>query len=222
MNKRSTGIDASRSGVPSRGARRLLPFVAAGMILLAPAAARTPSFATVIQAAMPGAVEALCEPPISICSRQVASGGVLSAGQCPDGYHCACVPSCPVCDDCAAEVCVRGGGRSPVRDLDCAERRGQIAERIDHVVSRYGRCRADGACVRVDTSTRCGGTCGAWINRRNTLRMQRAMERLDRRYCGDFLERGCPFLTPMCIAGQAVCIDGRCGSEYVPPEFVQP
>ncbi len=68
----------------------------------------------------------VCEPPISTC-RQLPIP--LDASRpdiypfpddCPKGYACTCVPSCPECDDCAAQVCVRDPGRECRTACDCA------------------------------------------------------------------------------------------------------
>lgn len=65
-------------------------------------------------------VELICPAPISVCMPTITGEPdsnpaiVPSPSPCPDGYSCACVPSCPECDDCAAQVCVRDP--SPVHD----------------------------------------------------------------------------------------------------------
>lgn len=41
--------------------------------------------------------------PISTCGDNATTP---DGQRCPDGNACVCVPSCPVCDDCAAQVCV--------------------------------------------------------------------------------------------------------------------
>ena len=43
----------------------------------------------------------------------------LGVDDCPLGYACTCVPSCPVCDDCAAQVCVRDPSRECATACDC-------------------------------------------------------------------------------------------------------
>jgi hypothetical protein len=70
----------------------------------------------------------ICSPPISVCN----VGPIILDGTdasrpdifpppplCPEGYTCTCVPSCPECDDCAAEVCVRSGDRDCRTACDC-------------------------------------------------------------------------------------------------------
>jgi len=68
----------------------------------------------------------LCEPPLSTCEflppPPVVAGAPLSIAldTCPIGYGCRCVPSCPVCADCAATVCVRDPSRDACESAcDC-------------------------------------------------------------------------------------------------------
>src|SRR5213075_2836449 len=48
-----------------------------------------------------GRPELVCPAPVSTCRTPGPD-----ADACPTGYRCACVPSCPTCADCAAQVCV--------------------------------------------------------------------------------------------------------------------
>ncbi len=73
----------------------------------------------------------VCEPPISTCRTgpipldAAASLEGLTARPvpipplCPGGYECACVPSCPACDDCAVQVCVRAPEPEPECKTAC-------------------------------------------------------------------------------------------------------
>src|SRR6185295_9637662 len=54
--------------------------------------------ARLARAVEPASSELICPAPISTCDS--------AERPCPDGYRCACVPSCPTCRDCAAQVCV--------------------------------------------------------------------------------------------------------------------
>lgn len=59
-----------------------------------------------------GAAPARAQPASGMCPAPIMTCGSPSADMtlperaCPDGYRCVCVPSCPDCDDCHAEVCV--------------------------------------------------------------------------------------------------------------------
>lgn len=70
----------------------------------------------------------VCEPPVSICNvNRIMLGGDMESRPdilplptaCPKGYACVCVPSCPECDDCAAEVCLRSLDRECRTACDC-------------------------------------------------------------------------------------------------------
>ena len=54
-----------------------------------------------------GQADPMCPAPISTCQSQ--PDGEPS---CPAGYRCTCVPSCPDCRDCAAQVCVAEPARA--------------------------------------------------------------------------------------------------------------
>ncbi len=210
-----------------------------------------------------GIDEPVCEPPISTCE----FGPTLDANapvswpfppdNCPLGHACVCVPSCPECDDCAAQVCVPEPGRecrtacdcptglgcfdgqciagfAPVycceadicpagqqcqhldgamdrcEDPMCRERVDKITNAIDTLVERGSRCHVDSDCVQVSTSTGCGGTCGAYVNRRAARYIERYIRRLDHKICSDFVEDGCPVVTPLCLLEVGACIENRC------------
>ena len=67
-----------------------------------------------------------CEPPISTCRQfplplDAERPDIFPfPDDCPKGFSCVCVPSCPECDDCAAEVCVRDPSRECRTACDCA------------------------------------------------------------------------------------------------------
>ncbi len=210
----------------------------------------------------------ICEPPISTCRfgpdihDSLTSTVPVPQDSCPLGFSCTCVPSCPECDDCDAQVCVpdpsrqcetacdcRPGlgcfdnrciaGFAPVYCCDsdicptneqcqarngehsrcedpgdpmCRERVEKISRIIGKLVRRGSRCRADSECTSIDTTTRCRGTCGAFVNKRRAARIERAIDRLDRKICSDYQEDGCPFATPACLAVvlQPACRENRC------------
>jgi hypothetical protein len=58
--------------------------------------------------------ELMCPAPIMVCGN---SAGTPDG--CPEGYDCACVPSCPNCRDCAARVCVPGAEPECRTACDC-------------------------------------------------------------------------------------------------------
>lgn len=124
---------------------------------------------------------------------------------CQRGDRCVCVSSCPGCDDCAATVCVPA-----CDDPMCEKRQKQVAHVTGAIVDRAARCNRDEQCVRIDTSTGCQGTCGAWINRHYLSRVERYLDRIDQRYCASYREDGCTFITPRCRNEVAACVEGQC------------
>lgn len=201
--------------------------------------------------------KATCGPPVQTCS---------DGATCPDGSSCACVPSCPNCRDCAAQVCVpaakprpecrtacecaaglgcfdgkciagiapvyccdkrecpaseqcqtQSGAmrqcRGPVEHCDVLQSKAQ--NQLARVLASATRCSADEDCVRVETSTRCGGTCGAWVHHRRADFVRRTVNYLDRSLCAAYERDECPFATPRCVNEAGVCREGRC--QGVPP-----
>lgn len=69
--------------------------------------------------------ESICPAPIQTCTiKPVADTGtgptsVPPPDDCPDGYRCVCVPSCPTCTDCATQVCVRDAAKPCQTACDC-------------------------------------------------------------------------------------------------------
>ncbi len=223
----------------------------------------------------------LCEPPISTCQLgpiPLGSGASLApsilSDTCPTGTTCTCVPSCPTCADCDAQVCLRnvkrpcrtacdcpgglacfqgqclpgivpvfccdepgscpagemceyrqgGSNVCPDRPGDriCAERRRKAGAAVAAVVKRSNYCRMDSDCVRIDDSTRCGGTCGAFVNGSRARRASRLIDRIDTKICSDYTANGCPLAIPGCLVQVPACIDHRCVGIGAPPPLPLP
>ncbi len=127
------------------------------------------ALALVLGAAGAGAEEAslslrpvefpVCEPPLSTCRmgpiplepRQPELGPSILSDDCPKGYSCTCVPSCPTCKDCDAQVCLRDPTRECKTACDCQPGLGCFE----------GRCLAGIAPVYCCDSPICpaGGMC---------------------------------------------------------------
>jgi len=60
----------------------------------------------------------ICPAPVSTC-HAASADAVIGPEACPAGTRCVCVPSCPDCDDCAAEVCVVDGAGHCRTACDC-------------------------------------------------------------------------------------------------------
>ncbi len=76
----------------------------------------------------------VCPLPISTCQLKpgpldISDSVPFFAPECPEGYECACVPSCPLCKDCAAQVCVRAKSAECKTACDCKPGIGCFNER---------------------------------------------------------------------------------------------
>ena len=138
-------------------------------------------------------------------------------GSCArDGDKCICLSSCPACDDCAKQVCVPSCEDDPM----CRKRLTMSQRRINRVIDKANSCNTNDQCVRVETSTGCQGTCGAYVNRRYARRVQNFINHVDERYCTGYQEAGCPFSTPACQQTVGACIQGKC--KGVPGPIIGP
>jgi hypothetical protein len=128
--------------------------------------------------------DGLCPAPISTCQVDAAS----DEASCPDGYRCACVPSCPTCRDCAAQVCVPEPSKPCQTACDCSP----------GLACDGGRCVAGSAPVFCCEADRCpiGQQCE---HRDGTA---------DR--CGQQCETACD-----CEPGLG-CFDGQCIAGFAP------
>ncbi len=247
----------------ARPPSHLLPALALCLALSAPAAPSVAQPATPIDGVD---LSLLCEPPISTCrpsfSTDATRPDIWPPDDCPVGYSCVCVPSCPECDDCDAQVCVRDPSRecrtacdcepglgcfqgqciagiAPVfccesdvcpvgeqcqskegpmgvcePDPACFERQQKASRAVSYLVERANKCRVDSDCAFISTDTQCGGTCGAYVNEDLAAHVRRAIDWVDRKVCDGYVEDGCPFATPGCLATVGRCVEERC--EAVP------
>ena len=139
-------------------------------------------------------------------------------GQCLAGFapvFCCDARLCP-----AGEICQHRDGehdRCSAPDPMCMERIRKVNHKIERLIHRASRCRADQDCVHIETTTQCGGTCGAFINGKYEEKVGRRIRRFDHKICDGFVEDGCPFATPGCQAVRGVCVEGRCAGVAVLP-----
>ncbi|MFQ5514050.1 MAG: hypothetical protein ACE5FG_06380 [Myxococcota bacterium] len=148
-----------------------------------------------------------CGPPVCLPPGAPTPYRCGPEGGCArPGDHCVCASSCPGCDDCALAVCVPDHCSDP----RCEERLRESSERIRLVVRLTNRCHDSRECVRINTSTRCRGTCGAWVNRRHADRARAKIRAIDELICASYQEDGCPFATPACLHERGVCVRGHC------------
>jgi len=155
-----------------------------------------------------------CGPPVCMPKGAPVPYRCDDDGGCAnEDDACVCASSASHLDDCALKVCVPDCGPS------CAERVRKISHSIKRLVRRASRCRADDQCVRIDTTTECMGTCGAWVNRKYADLVGSAIEKLDEHICGSYKEDGCPFATPGCQLQRGACVDRRCVGVPIRPHL---
>ena len=133
------------------------------------------------RAVEPASTELVCPAPISTCQSDAEPA-------CPTGYRCTCVPSCPTCRDCAAQVCVPDINKHCRTACDCPP----------GLTCDDGRCAAGLTPVFCCESERCpvGQQC------------QHGDGRPDR--CGQQCQTACD-----CEPGLG-CFDGQCIAGFAP------
>ncbi len=139
-----------------------------------------------------------------------------NGGCANSGDKCVCASSAPHVDDCPLEVCV------PDCDAHCKQRVKRVTHRINQLVRRASRCHQSRECVRIDTTTECVGTCGAWVNQRYAEVVKRAIDQLDEKICSTYQEDGCPFATPACQLERGACVRGQCVGVPVSSQSIEP
>ncbi len=169
----------------------------------------------------------MCPAPISVCRRfpvaELDAGGLAPvpiAEPCPDGYRCACVPSCPLCADCAAEVCIVADKEPECRTAcDCDPGLGCFDGRCIAGFAPVYCCDADVCpageqCQHADgRMDHCDKTCNRelWLcsNDGSTDALQQAD------VCGDQRECRCTASCPDCDdCGPPVCVPPDAPAPY--------
>lgn len=161
--------------------------------------------------AQPVDAEAPSCRPIMTCGAEDTATGLLGR-RCPDGHTCVCVPSCPNCRDCAAQVCVPTEKRECRTACDCEPGLGCF----------------DGKCIAGFAPVFCcdGEYCPAG---EQCQHRDGAMDRCDRpcvdqawlcdldgeRRCGDGRVCTCSSSCPECLdCGPNVCLPPDSGPAY--------
>jgi hypothetical protein len=142
----------------------------------------------------------VCVPPGSPTPYRCNDDG----GCAQPGDRCICVASCPECDDCVRQVCV------PACRDTCEQKQRASERRLTRAIDVARRCLRDEDCVRIDTSTSCQGTCGAWVNSRMMPQVERRLRQVDAKICASFATDNCPRATPRCLNERGICERGRC------------
>jgi hypothetical protein len=164
------------------------------------------------------------EPQGKDCAAQVCVADpereCKTACDCEPGLGCfegRCLPGIVPVYCCDSDICPeaqqcqhREGGFDRCQDPSCSERVGKVGQAIRRIVRGSSYCVQDRDCAPVDTSTRCIGACGAFVNGQRARSVLRGIRRVDAAVCEGFQEAGCPYVTPSCQAQRPVCIQNRC------------
>jgi hypothetical protein len=173
------------------------------------------------------------EPHAKDCAAQVCVADperqCKTACDCEPGLGCfegRCLPGIVPVFCCASDPCPLGeqcqhreGGfdRCPGHDPLCSERVRKVTQAVAQIVRDTGTCIQDSDCVHIDTSTRCVGTCGAFVNERRAKAALWTIKRVDTLVCDGFQEDGCPYVTPACQAQRPACIENQCQGVPIQP-----
>lgn len=116
-------------------------------------------------------------------------------------------PQPPPSDDLLIEI----PSGAPTNASSC-EARLDFAQRTMGELTRAanGTCDSNADCELVFAETQCQGACQAPILASRMTAFRRSQEAINERVCTNYVEDGCPFSTPACLAVEAVCESNRC------------
>ncbi|MCX4240062.1 hypothetical protein [Paraliomyxa miuraensis] len=102
-------------------------------------------------------------------------------------------------------------GDAPTNASSCDERLGFARDAMDRLVdAANGPCSSDADCTMVFAETQCEGACQAPILVDRLQGFHDTQVAIDERVCTGYVEAGCLYSTPACLAVEAVCDAGRC------------
>ena len=93
---------------------------------------------------------------------------------------------------------------------NCDERVLKANNLVDAAVEANNSCRVDADCVAINLSTDCYGTCSGSVAATGADELRDAINEANRKHCSGYVDDGCPFRTPECLAVEAVCKAGTC------------
>lgn len=100
---------------------------------------------------------------------------------------------------------------APTNDSPCEDRLSFARETMDDLVqAANGSCTTDAQCTTVYAETQCFGACQAPILRSRLDAFREDQTKIEQRACVDYMQDGCAYSGPRCMATEAVCEQGRC------------
>jgi hypothetical protein len=104
-------------------------------------------------------------------------------------------------------------GDAPTNSSSCEDRLEFARQTMDELVdAANGYCTVDADCTLVFAETQCRGACHAAILGDRLDAFRAGQEDINERACTHYVEDGCPYATPTCLAVDAVCDAGRCAT----------
>ncbi len=100
------------------------------------------------------------------------------------------------------------------QSMTCEERVEAANDYVASVVADNLDCMTDTDCTAVSPGTDCMGMCPVPVNVDGVEEVQAAVAHANATWCADYIEDGCPYATPSCIAFEPVCVEGICVAQY--------
>ena len=101
-------------------------------------------------------------------------------------------------------------------DLSCDERLEKSSDEISSVLNESLSCQNSEDCTTVDIGTGCQGACPVAVARSGAQTVEETIENANNKYCQNYQEDGCSYVTPRCALWVPVCDNEKC--DLVEPE----
>lgn len=146
--------------------------------------------------------------------------------ECCHPTSCVEKSEAPVCDDvgctencepntldCGQGFCDFVDGKCTavmVTELSCDERRKESNSAIAAVLVDNLDCEESSDCQGGFVDTDCMGACPVAVAKSGHSALNHAVSSANSKYCLNFQEDGCNYMTPDCLQGVPACIDKKC------------
>ena len=101
-------------------------------------------------------------------------------------------------------------------EASCSNKNKYAVGAITEAITKAKACSADADCLIVQTSTKCGGTCGEAVNKSQLDTVTEVVKWVDANICAVAgADSPCPFSEPSCIAPEPGCVNKAC--VYIKP-----
>ncbi|MEZ4223470.1 MAG: hypothetical protein R3B13_21160 [Polyangiaceae bacterium] len=125
--------------------------------------------------------------------------------ECDNGYwHCPDLLQC----DCAADEIATAYGC-----MACDVAAKKVNASIESWHQAYGSCVNDDDCAMAPADTKCFGSCGVPVSKKDLTKFTGSLPSLDTEYCQNYAA-SCPVSSPSCAPGTVFCNAGTCDVKY--------